>query len=191
MSEVGTTQLNMTPTVVVRRSLAILAGALLVTLGAQAAVPLPGTPVPMTLQVLAVLIVGGLMGPRFGAASLAVYLAIGAAGLPVFAPGGGLGVGVARLFGPTGGYLLATPLAAAVVGVAATNQGKRYWLVVGLVAGTLVIHSGGVAQLAILSGELSKALSLGSLPFLVGDILKILAAGLIVGRYGPQTRALL
>ena len=189
MSEVRTTQLNMTPTIVVRRSLAILAGALLVALGAQVAVPLPGTPVPMTLQVLAVRIVGGLMGPRLGAVSLAVYLAIGAAGLPVFAPGGALGV--ARLFGPTGGYLLAAPLAAAVVGVAATNQGKWYWLVGGLVAGTLVIHSGGVAQLAILSGELSKAVSLGSLPFLVGDILKILAAGLIVGRYGSQTRTLL
>ncbi|MCH8255792.1 MAG: biotin transporter BioY, partial [Gemmatimonadetes bacterium] len=89
------------------RVISLVLGALLVALGAQMALPLPGTPVPVTLQVPAVLLVGGLLGPRMGAASLVLYLALGAAGLPVFAPMGA--PGVARLFGPTGGYLLAYP----------------------------------------------------------------------------------
>ena len=84
---------------------AALAGALAVALAAQVSIPVPGTAVPMTLQPLAVLVVGGLLGPRFGALSLVMYLAMGAAGLPVFTPGGL--PGAARLFGPTGGFLLA------------------------------------------------------------------------------------
>lgn len=189
MEQVRSHRLTMTPTSVVRRSLAILAGVVLVALGAQAAVPLPGTPVPLTLQVPAVLVVGGLLGPRLGAASMVVYLALGAAGLPVFAP---IGVpGVARLFGPTGGYLLAYPLAAALVGLIAADP--RHWgrLALGLVAGLVAIHAGGVAQLAILTGDVSAALALGSVPFLLGDLLKLLVAGLIVRRLATPTRALL
>jgi biotin transport system substrate-specific component len=93
MRESRTAHLTMTPTAVARRALAILAGALFVALAAQVAIPLPGTPVPVTLQVPAVLIVGGLLGPRLGAASMVVYLALGAAGLPFFAPTGGRGSG--------------------------------------------------------------------------------------------------
>src|SRR5213596_3240737 len=94
---------------------AVVLGAVLVALAAQVAVPLPGTPVPFTLQPLAVLLVGGLLGARLGALSMILYLAMGAAGLPVFTPTVPL-VGVARLFGPTGGYLLAYPVAAYAVG---------------------------------------------------------------------------
>ena len=181
--------LTMTPTVVARRSLAILAGAVLVALGAQAAVPLPGTPVPVTLQVPAVLIVGGLLGPRLGAASMVVYLLLGAAGLPVFAPAGV--PGFARLVGPTGGYLLAYPAAAAIMGLAASGVGSWARLALGLVAGVGAIHAGGVAQLAVLTGDLREAVVLGSLPFLAGDVLKIVVAGLVVRRLGSGTRALL
>jgi len=172
-----------------RRALAVAAGALLVALGAQAAIPLPGTAVPMTLQVPAVLIVGGLFGPALGAASLALYLLAGAAGLPVFAP---VGLpGVARLFGPTGGYLLAYPLAAAVMGRLAADSRRLGRLVIGLVAALAVIHAGGVAQLAILGGDLGIALRIGSLPFLLGDVLKLAFAGLIVWRFAtPIRRAL-
>src|SRR2546426_593522 len=92
-----------------RRALAVLLGAALVAAAAQLSVPLPGTPVPLTLQPLAVLVVGGLLGAPLGAASLLLYLALGAAGLPVFTPFGVPGLG--RLLGPTGGYLLAYPLA--------------------------------------------------------------------------------
>lgn len=173
----------------VRRTLAVVAGAVLVALSAQASVPVPGSPVPITFQVPAVLIVGGLLGPALGSTSLALYLVLGAAGLPVFAPYGL--PGLARLFGPTGGYLLALPLAAAVAGIAA--RAPRHWgrLALGLVAGALVIHAGGIAQLAILGGDLSTALRLGSLPFLAGDVAKLLVAGLVVGRFAaPISRAL-
>ncbi len=97
------------------RVAAVVAGAVLVAAAAQVSVPLPGTPVPMTLQPMAVLLVGGLLGARLGALSMILYLAMGAAGLPVFTPTVPL-LGVARLLGPTGGYLLAYPLAAWVVG---------------------------------------------------------------------------
>src|SRR5258705_9873904 len=93
----------------------LVGGAVLVALAAQVSVPLPGTPVPMTLQPMAVLLVGGLLGGPLGAMSMILYLAMGAAGLPVFTPTVPL-LGAARLFGPTGGYLLAYPIAAWVVG---------------------------------------------------------------------------
>src|SRR6266702_6759108 len=95
---------------------AVVIGAVLVALAAQVAVPLPGTPVPMTLQPMAVLLVGGLLGPRLGALSMILYLAMGAAGLPVFTPSPVLLPGIGRLFGQTGGYLLAYPIAAYAVG---------------------------------------------------------------------------
>ncbi|MDH3496131.1 MAG: biotin transporter BioY [Gemmatimonadota bacterium] len=179
-----------TATAVVRKVAAVLGGALLVAFGAQASVPLPGTPVPITLQVPAVLIVGGLLGPRLGAASLVTYLLAGAAGLPVFAP---IGLpGVARLFGPTGGYLLALPLAAAIAGRAAIPPVRWTRLAVGLVLATVTIHAGGVAQLAILGGDLRVAVGIGSVPFLLGDVAKLLVAGLVIGRYAtPIRRALL
>jgi biotin transport system substrate-specific component len=175
--------------VMLRRAAALVAGVLLVAAGAQASLVLPGTPVPLTFQVPAVLIVGGLLGPGLGAASLATYLVLGATGLPVFAPGGL--PGVARLFGPTGGYLLALPLAAAVAGLAARPPRSLARLALGLVAGLLVIHAGGIAQLTVLGGDVRAALRLGSLPFLAGDVAKLLLAGLVVGRFAaPMHRAL-
>jgi biotin transport system substrate-specific component len=172
-----------------RATAAVVAGALLVALGAQISVPLPGTPVPVTFQVPAALIVGGLIGSRLGATSLVFYLVLGAAGLPVFAP---IGLpGIARLFGPTGGYLLALPLAAAVMGVAVREPRAVWRLVVGLVAGLAVIYAGGLAQLAVLNGSLATAWTLGSAPFLVVDTTKLVLAGLVVGRFrAPVHRAL-
>src|SRR5216683_3309354 len=102
-------------TLIIRRAAAVIVGALVVAAAAQVSVPLPGTPVPMTLQPLAVLLVGGLLGAPLGALSMILYLAMGAAGLPVFTPTVPL-LGFARLLGPTGGYLLAYPLAAFAVG---------------------------------------------------------------------------
>jgi biotin transport system substrate-specific component len=172
-----------------RRVIAALAGVLLVALGAQASVILPGTPVPLTFQVPAVLIVGGLLGAGLGASSLATYLVLGAIGLPVFAPAGL--PGLARLFGPTGGYLLALPLAAAVAGLATRPPRGVARLVLGLVAAVLVIHAGGIAQLTILGGDVRTAWRLGSWPFLAGDAGKLLLAGLVLGRFGaPVRRAL-
>ncbi|HEX9729567.1 MAG TPA: biotin transporter BioY [Gemmatimonadales bacterium] len=186
MIEIAESTRVVTPRGALKRMTLAVAGALLVTLGAQIALPL--TPVPITFQVPAVLIVGGLLGPGLGAASLAAYLVMGALGLPVFAPGGA--VGAARLFGPTGGYLLAFPLAAAVAGRVIGDARSWLRLGLGLVGGTLVIHAGGVAQLAILGGDLAIAIRAGSLPFLVGDLVKLAVAGLLIRRVGPaMTRA--
>src|SRR5437667_455587 len=135
------------------RVLAVVLGALLVAGAAQVSVPLPGTPVPMTLQPMAVLLVAGLLGPQLGALSMILYLAMGAAGLPVFTPTVPL-IGVARLFGPTGGYLLAYPVAAWVVGRFSDpgwqpGVNKPAWarVTVAVVAGLVLIHLGGLAEL--------------------------------------------
>lgn len=158
-------------------------------LGAQAAIPLPGTPVPMTLQVPAVLIVGGLLGPAAGAASLVVYLVLGAVGLPVFAAVGPSGF--ARLLGPTGGYLLAFPIAAALVGVLVGSRESWRRIALAMVAGLAVIHLGGVSQLWIMTGSADAALRLGSVPFLLGDLLKLVVAGLVIGKMPRSSGALL
>jgi len=168
--------------------LAALAGAALVALAAQVAVPLPGTPVPMTLEPLAVLLVGGLLGPAGGSASLVLYLLAGAAGLPAFTPFGA--PGLARLFGPTGGYLLAFPVAAALVGWITARRPGWTGLVAGPLVGMLAIHAGGLAQLLVLTGSARVALAAGTLPFLAGDLLKIAVAAVVLRRTLPLTRAL-
>src|SRR6059058_499896 len=96
------------------RALTILVAAGALALASQFAMPLPGTPVPLTLQPLVVVLTGLLLGPIDGAIAMIVYLVAGAIGLPVFAPIGA--PGIARLFGPTGGYLLAYPAAAYIAG---------------------------------------------------------------------------
>ena len=171
------------PSVTARRALAVALGAVLVAIAAQIAVPLPGTPVPMTLQPLAVLLVGGWLGARPGAATLILYIALGAAGLPVFTPYGL--PGIARLLGPTGGYLLAYPVAAFAVGrlVGAADPGRKpavTRLTVAVFTGLVLIHLGGLAQLSILTGSATGALRLGTLPFLIGDLLKVAIAVLIL-----------
>ena len=167
------------PSLAARRALAVVLGAALVAIAAQIAVPLPGTPVPLTLQPLAVLVVGGLLGARLGAGSLVLYLSLGAAGLPVFTPYGL--PGVARLLGPTGGYLLAYPVAAFAVGrvVGSTDPGRKPGvarLSLAVFTGLVLIHLGGLAQLLILTGSATGALRLGTLPFLAGDLMKVAIA---------------
>lgn len=158
-----------------RKAVAVLGFATLTAVAARIAVPLPGTQVPFTLQVLAVLLSGLALGRSLGAASQLVYLAAGVAGLPVFAAGGGLGY----LLGPTGGYLLAYPLAAALAGFGGDRL-RGLWSVAGmLVVATAVIHAGGLAWLAILT-DARVALETGVLPFLGGDALKI-GLALLVG----------
>ena len=161
---------------------AALAGALVVAAAAQVSIPIPGSPVPFTLQPMAVLIVGGLLGARYGALSLAMYLAMGAAGLPVFAPFGA--PGLARLIGPTGGFLIAYPFAAATVGALAGGSYRRHALAA--LAGMAVIFAGGLSQLAILG----LPLAIGITPFAAADLVKVLLAALLVRRFHSTTRAL-
>ena len=171
-----------------RRAFAVGAAALVVAASAQVTVPVPLSPVPMTLQPLAVLAVGGLLGAGLGASALLVYLALGLLGLPVFAGGSG---GLLHVLGPTGGYLLAFPAAAAVAGRLAGTAPRLGPVLLGCALAMAVIHAGGAAQLAVLGGDPAVALRVGFIPFLTGDLLKIgLAAAAILG-LGPKLRSLL
>ena len=148
-----------------------------VAAASQIAIPLPWTPVPITLQPMLVILAGMLLGPAAGAASMLLYLGAGAAGLPVFTPIGA--PGLARFFGPTGGYLIAYPAAAYVAGMftrRATSLAGR-WLAG--VAGIAVIYVGGIAQLSLISGSLAKALQLGVTPFAALDVVKAFVAAVI------------
>ncbi|HWP38996.1 MAG TPA: biotin transporter BioY [Gemmatimonadales bacterium] len=188
MNTTQSVSVALAPSAVLRRSLAVLAGVLLVALAAQVSISLPGTVVPITLQVPAVLIVGALLGPRLAVASMVTYLVLGSLGVPVFAPAGL--PGFARLMGPTGGYLLAFPVAAGLVGHVVGNGTAWGRIAVGLVGGLLVVHAGGVAQLAVLTGgEVGQAIRIGSLPFLSGDAIKLAVALLLVRRLTPLARA--
>lgn len=159
--------------------LGVLGFAALTAVGARLSVPIPGTVVPMTLQPVAVLLAGAILGSRAGAASQVTYLAAGVMGLPVFAAGGG----AAYLLGPTGGYLLAFPAAAAIAGLAGRREGGWFrsalWLAVALAA----IHLGGLAWLAVLGGGAFMAEHVVR-PFLLGDALKVLLV-LAIARWGP------
>lgn len=145
----------------------------LTAVGAYIIIPLP--PVPITLQTFFLYLAGLVLGPRLGATSQIIYLILGAIGLPVFA-GGKAGIGV--LIGPTGGYLIGFVAAAYIIGT--LSQLKRHgylWLVVCLLAGTAVVYSLGVLQLSLVAKLTPlKALSVGVLPFLPGDALKIVLA---------------
>lgn len=162
----------------------LVAGAALTALAARIAIPLPGTAVPFTLQVVAVMLTGVLLGSRGGAASQLLYLAVGLAGVPVFAAGGG----AAYLFGPTGGYLLAFPVAAAVAGQFATDD-RVSVRALGLVLSVAVIHLGGMAWLSVIAGR-EVAFATGVAPFLAGDVLKILLVLVIGTALGGRSRKL-
>jgi biotin transport system substrate-specific component len=167
-----------TSSLTLRRVVAVLLGTALVTAAAQVSVPLPGTPVPLTLQPLAVLLVGGLLGPGLGTASLILYLTLGAAGVPVFTP---VGLpGIARLVGPTGGYLMAFPIAAFAVGTLARDGRRLARLGVACLAGMALIYVGGLAQLLLLTGRVGTAVRFGTVPFIGGDLLKVAIAALVL-----------
>ena len=160
----------------IRDLLLITAGALLVALLAQVRIPLPFTPVPLTGQTFAVLLVGAALGSRRGLASLSLYSLIGALGLPVFAGGA---AGTSYAFGPTGGYLLGFIVAAYVTGLLAERGLERSirTSILPFLAGTLVIYALGAGWLSVQFG-LEKALALGVLPFIVGDAIKLALAAI-------------
>jgi biotin transport system substrate-specific component len=141
-----------------------------VAAASQIAIPLPGTPVPFTLQPMLVVLAGIWLGPAAGLASMVLYLTAGALGLPVFTPIGA--PGCARLVGPTGGYLVAYPAAAYVAGAISrrSDSFRTRWLAA--IAGVAVIYLGGLAQLSVLSGGLVRAVQLGVTPFAALDMVK-------------------
>lgn len=142
--------------------------ALLTALAAQVRIPVPGSPVPVTLQTLAVLLVGFCLRPREAAAAMGLYLVAGLAGLPVFAAAWG---------GSTAGYLVGFLIAAPLVSVLSRGRCDQLGrLVLAALAGTAVIFLCGVTWLALVMGGLKPALLAGVVPFVPGAVLKMAVA---------------
>ncbi|MFN3742753.1 MAG: biotin transporter BioY [Anaerolineales bacterium] len=160
----------------VRDGLLILVGAWWIALFAQVRIPLPFTPIPITGQTFAVLLIGASLGARRGLASVMLYLGLGIGGLPVFAGGAS---GLAHLLGPSGGYLLGFLLAAYVIGWMAEQGLERSFRTsfFPFLIGTLLIYLSGASWLAFYVGPFA-ALEKGVLPFLVGDLIKLSLAAL-------------
>ena len=156
----------------------ILAGSVLLAVCAHLSLPLWFTPVPLSAQPFAVLLLGLLLTPRMALATLITYLGEGAAGLPVFAPGFAMTGGLAHLLGPTGGYLMAYPFAAMLIAFLWRRGGSGFSMaLVSAALGDLVILAGGALWLATLTHTpIGTALALAALPFLPGDALKVVAA---------------
>ena len=157
---------------------------ILTAVAAQVSVPLPFTPVPFTFQPMVVLVGAAALGARLGAASQLLYLALGVAGLPVFAVSPALAQGAARLLGPTGGYLMSYPLAAFVAGTLAERGFDRRYLtaVLAMTCGLAVVFAGGVFWLAafVQARGLSAALAAGFYPFIVADFVKLMLAAAVM-----------
>ena len=164
---------------------AVLVVTILTAVAAQVSIPLPVTPVPFTFQPMVVLLGAAALGPRLGMASQILYLALGFAGLPVFAASPVLPQGAARLLGPTGGYLMAYPFAAFAAGWLAERGFDRRYVsaVAAMICGLAVVFAGGILWLTIASRPpigLSGALATGFVPFIIPDLLKLLVAAAVM-----------
>jgi biotin transport system substrate-specific component len=168
------------------RAAAVLLVTALTAAAAQVSFQLPFTPVPFTLQPMIVLLGGAALGSRLGMTSQALYLLAGIAGLPVFAASSVLPPGPLRLLGPTGGYLMAYPLAAFVTGWLAERGFDRRYLssVVAMAAGLAIVFAGGIAWLAFFAAPaplgLREAVAGGLVPFVPADLLKLLVAAAVL-----------
>jgi len=156
----------------------VIGGSLLIGLCAQVKVLLPFSPVPITAQTFAVLMIGTLLGPWRGSLAVLAYMFEGAVGLPVFALGGGFTV----LIGPTGGYLVGFVPAAYITGLLAQKGWDRRigTTVLAMVLGNIVIYAFGLLWLCCLTGINRAVLSVGLYPFIVGDLLKIALAAAVL-----------
>ena len=166
------------------RQVALVVGAsLVVALCARVTIPLmPLTPVPLTVQNLGVLLVGMMLGSRRGFAALALYLAEGAVGMPVFNPTGP--GGIAQLFGPTGGFLMVYPFVAFLAGYVFERGTKTFLR--GAVAGFLaeiLLFAGGLTWLYAFTHSLAKAAYLGLYWFVAAEVIKIMLAAAIAVRW--------
>jgi biotin transport system substrate-specific component len=165
------------------RQVALVVGAsLFVALCARITVPLPFTPVPLTVQNFGVLMVGLLLGSRRGFAALALYLAEGMVGLPVFNPTGP--GGIAQLFGPTGGFLMAYPFVAFAAGYIFRRGAKTFVhaALAGLV-GEILLFAGGLSWLYVFTHSLARAAYLGLYWFLAAEVIKVMLAAGIATRW--------
>jgi biotin transport system substrate-specific component len=164
---------------------AIVVGAsLFVAVCAHITIPLPFTPVPLTVQNFAVLLVGLALGSRRGFAALALYLAEGVAGLPVFSPLPlGLG-GIAHIVGPTGGFLMAYPFVAFLAGFIFERGTKTFArAATAALLGEILLFVGGIGWLYFLTHSLARAAYLGLYWFVAAEVMKVLFAAAIAVRW--------
>jgi biotin transport system substrate-specific component len=167
---------------------AVVVGAsLFVALCARITIPLPFTPVPLTVQNFGVLLVGLLLGSRRGFATLALYLLEGAIGMPVFNPTGP--GGIAQLLGPTGGFLLAYPMVAWLAGYVMEHGRKSFArAAVGGLLGEVVLFIAGLSWLAVLTHSVAQAVRWGLYWFLFGEVIKVMMAAGIAARWQLRSR---
>ncbi len=162
----------------------VITASLFVALCARVTVPLPFTPVPLTLQNFGVLAVGLLLGSRRGFVALALYLAEGAFGLPVFS----MGAGIAYLLGPTGGFLIAYPLVAFIAGYIYEHSSRRFvWAALSALAAEVVLFAGGLSWLAALTHSVSLAIRFGLYWFVFAEVIKILMAAAVAARWHQRS----
>jgi len=168
-----------------KQAAVVVGASLFVALCAHVTVPLPFTPVPLTLQNCGVLVVALLLGSRRGFAALALYLVEGAFGLPVFNPVGP--GGIAHILGPqalTGGFLMAYPFVAFIAGWIYEHTSRRFgWAVLSGVAGEIVLFIGGLSWLAFLTHSVSMAIKYGLYWFVFAEVIKILMAAGVATRW--------
>jgi biotin transport system substrate-specific component len=171
------------------RQVALVVGAsLFVALCARVTIPLPFTPVPLTVQNFGVLLVGLLLGSRRGFAALTLYLAEGAMGMPVFSPVGP--AGIAHLLGPTGGFLLAYPLVAWLAGYVMEHGSKTFVrAAMGGLLGEVVLFAGGLTWLAVLTHSVAQAFRWGLYWFLFAEVIKVMMAAGIAARWQRRSGA--
>ncbi|MGA8153847.1 MAG: biotin transporter BioY [Terriglobales bacterium] len=165
------------------RQVAIIVGAtLVVALCARISLPLPFTPVPLTLQNFGVLLVGLALGSRRGFAALLLYLAEGVMGMPVFSPAGP--GGLAQLLGPTGGFLLAYPFVAGLAGWI-WERGKKSFARAA-VAGTLaeiLLFAGGLSWLTVLTHSFAQAMRFGLYGFVFAEVIKVMSTAALASNW--------
>ncbi len=152
--------------------------AALISIGAYIAIPIPGTPVPIVLQNMFILLAGFILGPWWGLASVVFYLILGAAGLPVFSGGTG---GLVKFAGPTGGYLFGfIPGVIAFGFLSRLGRERWYFNIMAGIVGMAIVYVFGVARLkAVLGVDWTKALAMGLVPFILGDTAKIIVASIL------------
>jgi len=166
----------------------VVSSSLFVAVCARLSVPLPFTPVPLTLQNFGVLLVGLTLGSRLGFAALALYLMEGASGLPVFSPAGP--GGIAQLFGATGGFLLAYPFVAFLAGWIFERTERTFARAAFAgVAAEILLFASGLTWLAVLTHSVAKAFMFGLYWFFFAEIIKVLFAAALSTRFGRGFRA--
>ena len=165
---------------ILRNILLAVAGTLVLTISAK--IQIPFYPVPMTMQTLVVMMIGMILGPRLGTATLLLYFAEGLVGLPVFAGTPEKGIGLSYMLGSTGGYLAGFIFAAATCGwLAQRGWDRNVWKTAGaLLIGNAIIYLPGLLWMAILFGFDKPILAWGLTPFILGDLLKVAIAALVL-----------